>query len=166
MGLNSRAGTGEPQRSRAHRACGSERSEEGDRVAVPPGVPVPSPQLCTQKAPQSLGWALLLALAVPRFPFQKGTFSSPSKIITLKSLKNPNKLLVPSCQWMLIIPGILLSSGLSSSIIPPEIAWLVLIMFVPFLSALVISQVPSGWGEGSRHPSRFSKAPLFSLLRY
>lgn len=49
---------------------------------------------------------------------------------------------------MLIIPRILLFSGLSSSIIPPEIAWVVLIMFVPFLSALVISQVPLGWGKG------------------
>lgn len=36
---------------------------------------------------------------------------------------------------------------LSSSIISPEIAWVVLIMFVPFLSALVISWVPRAGGR-------------------
>lgn len=117
---------------------------------VPRGFRVPraARPIATAGCRKPLGSAPLPAPAAPTFPFLKGNSSSSSKIITLKNLKNSNKPLVPLCQWMLIIPGILLFSGLSSSVIPPEIARVVLITFVPFLSALVISPVPLGWGKG------------------
>lgn len=110
-------------------------------MAVPLGMSVPLQELFMQKP-------TLPAPGAPRYPFDKGTFSSPSKITMLKSSKKASKRLVPLCQRMLLIPAILLSPGLSSSVLPPEIAWVVLSMFVPFLSALVISWVPLGWGKG------------------
>lgn len=138
MGLNSELARGSLDVSPAHRARGSEWSGGGGRGGRTPRAARPIAAVLHAER---------LRLH-PGFSSKKRTFSSSSKITMLKDLKKANKPLVLPCQWMLIIPGILLSSGLSSSIIPPEISWVVLIMFVPFLSALVISRVPLGWGKG------------------
>lgn len=93
MGLNPRAGTGASRRLLGTPSPWG-RSGPEDRTGWP------CPRGCLSHRRSSARRTHCgagaqrrsrLRLRKPRFPFQKGTFSSPSKIITLKSLKPPKQ---------------------------------------------------------------------------